>query len=102
LKYPTGWKIFGALNTFHHALMYAYFSRGISSFSGILPWTGYLQLFAGMIGEAVVINDIKAGGRECGDEEGIWASYLGLGIYCAYAVLFLGDVWNRGKKGKKD
>jgi hypothetical protein len=96
LRYPAGWKIFGALNTFHHALMYAYFSGGVSTFSGILPWTGYLQLFAGMVVEVVVISG------ECGDEEGLWASYFGLGMYAAYAVLFFGDVWKRGEKGKKD
>jgi len=65
-------------------------------FSGVLPWTGYLQLFGGIIVEVVIIWDISGGRTECGDEVGLWASYLGLGIYVAYAVLFFGDVWNRG------
>jgi len=101
LQHPTGWKIFGALNTFHHALMYAYFG-GFAWLGGVLPWTGYVQLFAGVIGEVVVIRDVKTGGRDCGGTEGLWATYLGLGIYCTYAVLFLGDVWKKGEKGKKE
>jgi hypothetical protein len=39
-----------ALNTLHHAFMYAYFSG--QSFGAIIPWTAYLQLVAGIAAEA--------------------------------------------------
>lgn len=83
--------------------MYAYFG-GFTVFGGVLPLTGYVQLLGGGLGEAVVVRDIWDGGRECGDKGGLWASYVGLGLYCTYAVLFLGDVWNRGEKrsGKEE
>jgi hypothetical protein len=100
LQHPTGWKIFGTLNTFHHALMYAYFG-GLEGIGGVLPWTGYVQLFAGMWVEVYVMRDVKGGDRECGDEGTLWGSWVGLGCYFMYAMLFAGDVWKRGEK-KRD
>lgn len=91
LTYPQGWKLFGTLNNFHHFLMYAYFG-GWSVFGPLLPWSGYLQLIVGMVGEVYLLS-----GR-CGMLGEKWPHLVGLTIYVCYAVLFYGDVVNRGRK----
>lgn len=73
--------------------MYAYFG-GWSVFSPLLPWTGYFQLIVGMVGEVYLLSD------RCGGLEEKWPHCVGLTIYACYAVLFYGEVVNRG--GKKD
>jgi hypothetical protein len=100
LLYPTGWKIFAGLNTMHHAFMYAYFG-GVAIFSDILPWTGTLQLVAGILGELYVIRDVWKGGRDCGSMDSLWANGLLLGLLSTYFVLFMGDLRARGDKGKE-
>jgi GNS1/SUR4 family len=100
LLYPAGWKIFAGLNTMHHAFMYAYFG-GAAIFSDMLPWTGTLQLVAGMLGELYVIRDVWTGGRECGNMASLWANWLALGLLSTYLVLFTGDLRARGENGKE-
>jgi GNS1/SUR4 family len=99
ILYSAGWKIFAELNTLHHAFMYAYFG-GAAIFSDILPWTGTLQLVAGIIGEIYVIKDVWRGGRDCGSMESLWANGLALGLLSTYLVLFTGDLRARGEKKK--
>jgi hypothetical protein len=101
ILYPAGWKIFAGLNTMHHAFMYAYFG-GIAIFSGILPWTGMLQLVAGILGEAYTIRNVWSGGRGCGGMESLWANWLTLGLLSTYLMLFAGDLRAREEKGKKE
>lgn len=102
LLLPRGWKIFAGLNTMHHAIMYAYFG-GAVIFSDILPWTGMLQLVAGILGELYVIRDVWNGGMECGSVDSLWANWAALGLLSTYLVLFSGDLRARGEKsGKKD
>lgn len=83
-----GWKLIALLNTLHHAFMYAYFG-GVTEFSGLLPWTGYAQLFAAITGEVWIIW----GG--CGEEGGLWANWLALAVIGTYSVLFWGDIRQR-------
>lgn len=102
LLYPAGWKIFAGLNTMHHTIMYAYFG-GVSIFSDILPWTGTLQLLAGIVVELYVARDVWSGSRECGSMDSLWANWLALGLLSTYFVLFMGDLRARGEKaGKKE
>src|ERR1700753_815731 len=99
LLYPAGWKFFAGLNTMHHAFMYAYFG-GAAIFSGILPWTGALQLVIGILVELYLFKDIWSGERNCGSRESLWANGLALGLLSTYLVLFTGDLRARGEKGK--
>lgn len=85
----------------HHAFMYAYFG-GTAIFSDILPWTGMLQLIAGILGEVYAIRDVWSGGRGCGSMESLWANWLALGLLSMYLVLFTRDLRARGEKGKKE
>jgi hypothetical protein len=100
MLYPAGWKLFAGLNTLHHAIMYAYFG-GAAIFSDILPWTGMLQLVAGILGESYVIRDVWSGGRECGSVDSLWANWVALGLLSTYLVLFTRDLRARGEKGGK-
>jgi hypothetical protein len=74
--------------------MYAYFG-GMTVFSDVLPWTGNLQLVVGLTGESFLVW----GG--CGEKEGLWASGVAIGLLGTCAVLFAGDLMERGKKGEK-
>ena len=105
ILYPSGWKVFAFLNTLHHAFMYAYFA-GAAVFSDILPRTGTVQLVVGIAGEAFVVGDLMRGG-ECGMKEGLWASFLGIGLLGTYFVLWVGDLRGRAtkleeKEGRKE
>lgn len=95
VTHPTSWHMFAILNTFHHFLMYAYFG-GITTFSDILPWTGYAQLLVGIAVEGWVGLGGCDGG---GDWGGGWWNAVVLGLLGVYAVLFWGDLRGRGKKG---
>ena len=95
ILHPIGWKIFAFLNTFHHALMYAYFG-GAAIFSDVLPVTGVLQLAIGILGELYMIS------KGCAGEGALWANYLAVGLLSTYAVLFAGDLRERGKGREKD
>jgi len=77
--------------------MYAYFA-GATAFSNILPWTGTVQLVVGIVGEAFVVWDMMRGGN-CGRREGLWASFLGMGLLGTYFVLWIGDLKGKETKG---
>jgi hypothetical protein len=78
-------------------LVYAYFG-GASIFSDILPVTGVLQLAVGILGELYVVW------RGCTGEGTLWANCLAVGLLGTYAVLFAGDLRERGKgkEGEKE
>jgi hypothetical protein len=95
LLHPVGWKIFAFLNTFHHAFMYAYFG-GVTIFSDVLPVTGVLQLAVGILGELFVIW------KGCAGEGALWTNCLAVGLLSTYAVLFAGDLRERGKGKEKE
>ncbi|CAI4213942.1 unnamed protein product [Parascedosporium putredinis] len=63
-----GWKPFAISNTFHHAIMYAYFG-GWELPRPILPWTGALQLIIGMIADALVIQEKWTDGSAGAEDE---------------------------------
>ncbi|KAF3403361.1 hypothetical protein DPV78_004422 [Talaromyces pinophilus] len=54
IQHHLGWEIFAAFNTIHHILMYAFFG-GAGFFRPILPWTGVLQLVAGVATELGIL-----------------------------------------------
>jgi len=83
----------------HHAIMYAYFG-GAAIFSDILPWTGMLQLIAGIAGELYVIMYVWSGSEDCGSMDSLWANVLALGLLLTYLVLFTGDLRAREEKKK--
>ncbi|KAE9371364.1 hypothetical protein N431DRAFT_545629 [Stipitochalara longipes BDJ] len=101
LRYSAGWKIFAVLNTMHHAIMYAYFG-GSAVFSDILPWTGMLQLVAGILGEIYLVKFVWSGEEQCGSIDSLWANGLALGLLSTYLVLFTGDLRARGEKEKSE
>ena len=55
--------------------------------------TGCLQLAVGILGELFVIWS------GCAGEEALWANRLAVFLLSTYAVLFSGDLRERGKKG---
>jgi len=81
--------------------MYAYFG-GAAIFSNILPWTGTLQLIAGILGEMYVIRSLREEGKNAGGMGSLWANGVALGLFSTYLVLFAGDLSARGGKGEKE
>ena len=79
--------------------MYAYFG-GATIFSDLLPWTGYLQLIGGMLGEVFIVRRKLAEG-DCGGDM-LLANGVGLGLLGTYAMLFVEDVRGRGTKGNRE
>jgi hypothetical protein len=103
IRHPHGWKIFAGLNTFHHALMYAYFG-GATAFTNVIEWTGALQLTVGILVELYAISKNLGDGIECGGREGLWANVLAVVLLSTYFVLFWGDLrarWERERESEK-
>lgn len=100
IKHPAGWKIFAVLNTFHHALMYAYFG-GAAAFSEIIVYTGCLQLGVGIFIETYeILRNWEGGNKDCGGSDALWANVLAAVLLSTYALLFSGDLRARGKTGR--
>ncbi len=78
--------------------MYAYFG-GATVFSDLLPWTGYLQLIMGILGEMFVVRKNLVAGGDCGGDM-LWANGVALGLLGTYAALFVEEVRGRGTKGE--
>lgn len=76
-----GWKPFAALNTFHHALMYAYFG-GVQFPRPVLPWTGAIQLVVGAAVEIWIIKDKLEAGQGL-----IWPNAASGCLLTAYLIL---------------
>lgn len=77
--------------------MYAYFG-GAGIFSDIITWTGCLQLAVGILVEVFVVVGQVGGKGGCGEGNEVWANVVGLVLLLSYAVLFSGDLRERGKK----
>ncbi|KFY02527.1 hypothetical protein V495_05773 [Pseudogymnoascus sp. VKM F-4514 (FW-929)] len=91
LQHSEGWRVFAALNTAHHVLMYAFFG-GAVWVRPALPWTGALQLLVG------IATDVWVGRGKMERGEKVWPNFVGGGILATYFVLFLRDLDLRGRK----
>ncbi|OBT73945.1 hypothetical protein VF21_07418 [Pseudogymnoascus sp. 05NY08] len=85
LHHSEGWRIFAALNTAHHVLMYAFFG-GATWVRPVLPWTGAVQLLVG------ITTDFWVGKKKMERGEEVWPNFVGGGILATYFVLFLRDL----------
>lgn len=91
LQHSEGWRVFAALNTAHHVLMYSFFG-GATWVRPALPWTGALQLLMG------IATDVWVGRGKMERGEKVWPNIVGGGILATYFVLFLRDLELRGRK----
>jgi hypothetical protein len=71
------------LNTLHHFFMYAYFG-GVSLFRPVLPFTGYLQLLVGIMGEVLIIYSKMNSNQP----DPVWPNIVSVVLLGTYAVLF--------------
>jgi len=77
-----GWRVFAAFNTFHHALMYAYFG-GVSFFRTVLDYTGQIQLLGGVYTDLYVLWL-----KYHGDLDGpVWPNIFSASLLGTYFVL---------------
>jgi hypothetical protein len=99
LNHHSSWKNMAILNTLHHFFMYAYFG-GVSLFRPILPFTGYLQLLVGIMGEILIIYS-KMNSHQ---PEPVWPNVVSAGLLGTYAVLFTRELrqfsWRRNSRKK--
>jgi hypothetical protein len=86
------WQVFAFLNCFHHFWMYSYFG-GVSAFRPILPYTGWLQLGAGI---ALDVYYCVTQGREAPETTNRAVSIM---LLTRYAMLFYEEL--KGSKAKK-
>ena len=81
--------------------MYAYFG-GATAFRVFLPYTGYLQLVVGILGELYIISQKVRSGHE----ELLWPNVVSMALLTAYAAPFTrdlrGEVAARKGRGKRD
>lgn len=92
LSHSEGWKVFAALNAFHHFLMYAYFG-GVEWIRPVLPWTGTVQLVAGIVVEGWILKEKLLAGES--DRIPHW---IAGGILMAYLVLNTRDLILKGRE----
>ena len=89
------WQLFAFLNCFHHFWMYSYFG-GFSSFRPILPFTGWLQLGAGI---ALDVYYCATQGREAPETTNRAISIM---LLTRYAMLFYEELTGSSvRKAKK-
>lgn len=90
IRYAEGgtWKGFAALNTLHHVLMYAFFG-GWNFLRPALPFTGCLQLVAGIL---VEIWEIQRKFTKTEKNDGIWPHLVTGGLLACYLILFIRDL----------
>lgn len=79
-----GWRIFAALNAFHHVLMYGYFG-GVGWVRPALPWTGTLQLIAGIVVEAWILRSKSISAHS--ETTAMAPNWIALGLLTSYLVL---------------
>jgi hypothetical protein len=79
-----GWWIFAALNTAHHALMYAYFG-GTSFVRPVLDFTGCVQLVVGIAVEAWVLRSRELGIFSAEGRPHVFAAALLGSYFCLWA-----------------
>lgn len=92
LHHSEGWRVFAALNAFHHFLMYAYFG-GIGIVRPVLPWTGTVQLVAGILVELWMIK-----GKLVINGSDVTPNWIAGGILTAYLVLNTRDLIIRSRE----
>ncbi|KAJ2981960.1 hypothetical protein NUW58_g6552 [Xylaria curta] len=85
-----GWRVFAALNTAHHAFMYAYFG-GAAFLHPLLDYTGCIQLLVGIGMEMRVLWSTEAG------EAQSWPHMVAAGLLSSYLVL-----WAREMNMRRD
>ncbi|KAI1130658.1 hypothetical protein F5Y10DRAFT_235293 [Nemania abortiva] len=88
LRNSEGWRTFTALNTAHHALMYAYFG-GASAFRPVLDFTGCAQLVIGIIMEATMLWSRDT------DEVRVLPHVFAAGLLGSYLVLWAREMTMR-------
>ncbi|KAL5344374.1 hypothetical protein ACLOAV_010634 [Pseudogymnoascus australis] len=94
LHHSEGWRVFAALNTAHHVLMYSFFGGG-TWVRPALPWTGAVQLMVGIATDVWVARGKLASGEE------VWPNFVGGGILTTYFVLFLRDLELRRRERRE-
>ncbi|EGC49401.1 conserved hypothetical protein [Histoplasma capsulatum var. duboisii H88] len=95
---PHRLELLAGLNTLHHAFMYAYFG-GVASFRPILPFTGFLQLMVGLVGEAVIVHT-KNNSKLVGEEVVLWPHIVSTALLGMYFVLFAFEPMELARKQK--
>ncbi|KAI0487140.1 hypothetical protein F4859DRAFT_327861 [Xylaria cf. heliscus] len=85
LRNSEGWRTFAALNTAHHALMYAYFG-GVAFLRPVLDFTGCLQLVIGIGAEGQVLWSREA------DEVQVWPHVFAAGLLAFYLLLWMREM----------
>jgi hypothetical protein len=96
INHSEGWWLFAALNTFHHALMYAYFG-GAGRLRPLLLVTCGIQYVVGMAAEAFIVLQKQQ------RDEVIWPNIFTLCLLFAYSTLWIRDLRLQSKKqGKVD
>lgn len=95
LGHSKGWKIFAALNVFHHFLMYAYFG-GVAWVRPVLPLTGTVQLVVGIMVECWILKEKLVKG-----ESDMMPNWIAAGILSAYLVLNTRDLVLAGRGANK-
>jgi hypothetical protein len=97
LRHHELWKLFGALNAFHHALMYAHFG-GAALLPGlqlqlrsVLEVTGAAQLLVGMAGEAWLVRR-KLRAADDDDDGVVWPNVACFCLLGIYLVLWARDL----------
>ncbi len=77
-----GWRWFGAANTAHHGLMYAYFGGWQAPWvREVLLWTGQVQLGIGMVADGWVVGKKLGDGGGIGEVWRFLVSGALLGVY---------------------
>lgn len=94
LHHSEGWRVFAALNTAHHVVMYAFFG-GATWVRPILPWTGALQLLVG------IVADFWVGRKKIERGEEVWPNFVGGGLLATYFLLFLRDLELRRRERRE-
>lgn len=96
INHSEGWWLFAALNTFHHALMYAYFG-GAGRLRPLLLVTCGIQYLVGIVSEALIVLQKQQ------RDEVIWPNIFTLCLLSIYSVLWVRDLRLQSKKqGKMD
>ncbi|KAI0514650.1 hypothetical protein F5B22DRAFT_610257 [Xylaria bambusicola] len=98
LRSSEGWQTFAALNTAHHALMYAYFG-GASFLRPLLDFTGCVQLIVGVAAEVYVVWSNGEDGVQ------VWPHVFAAVLLSSYFILWVREMRMRrvirGQAGTK-
>lgn len=94
-----GWEVFAALNSTHHSIMYLFFAGGFEGMGlkpemlrKVLPWTGGLQLIAGIGMEVRAILLERTSSHSV--LKGHW---IAVGLLTSYLILYIRDLRQRAE-----